>query len=857
MSRTCVRAPLSQVEGRHYLRHPMSRRPSSSSRPTSVDEREPERSVSAEPDAVCPPRGLESQVGGAGKAVRLRGSDDAEERLAFLASAGELLSSSLDSGTVLQRLAELAVPLLADWCAVDVLTADGRVERVAAAHRLAEQVPLVHELARLHPLDLTAEGGIPEVLRTGKAALLPEVLDGMLPGVVLTEAQLEVARRLGIRAGLIVPLLARGRVLGALSLVRGDSDGVPGASDLELALELARRASLSLDNALLYAEARGAQQRTERLQAITAALSRAATAEDVAEALMREELRPAGPARGAVLGMLEDGRLHVLGSFGYAPAVLDALRGLWADQVPGVDRALEQLEPQWFSTHAAVPRAVPEWARDLVQGMGTGAWAVLPLKVEHRIRGFLLFAWDGPQVFLAEERGFLSSLAQQCAQALERAALYEALRERGGKLHLALEAGKEAEERLFFLLEASRALAEHLDDVEWTLEHLARVAARNVATYCLVELMGADGVLRGVAASHREPERDASVLASLSPSWVEGTLNPARECFLSGETRFLPEVGPELLERMCQGPEHRAFLEALNPHSLLAVAVRTRGRTLGVITLGTAAPCRRLVTADVAMAEELARRVAVALENASLYRDAQAAVRLRDEFLSVASHELKTPLTSLKLQHGLIDRAAIGDVGDKVRPRLATAVRQVQRLSALVDSLLDVSRISLGRLMLEPSDVDLGQAVRDAVDRMEEVFTQAGCPVRVEVPGPLPGKWDSLRLDQVLVNLLTNAAKYGAGRPVLVEAAFEGEEMVRVSVRDEGIGIAAEDLPRLFGRFERAVSDRHYGGLGLGLYISRQIVDAMGGRIEVESRPGLGSIFTVRLPRSTAQCAPW
>ncbi|WP_253818492.1 GAF domain-containing protein, partial [Myxococcus xanthus] len=349
----------------------MSRRPSSSSRPASVDEREPERSVSTEPDAVCPPRGLESQAGGAGNAVRLRGSDDAEERLAFLASAGELLSSSLDSGTVLQRLAELAVPLLADWCAVDVLTADGRVERVAAAHRLAEQVPLVHELARLQPLDLTADGGIPEVLRTGKATLLPEVLDGMLPGVVLTAAQLEVARRLGIRAGLIVPLLARGRVLGALSLVRGDSDGVPGASDLELALELARRASLSLDNALLYAEARGAQLRTERLQAITAALSRAATAEDVAEALMREELRPAGPARGAVLGMLEDGRLHVLGSFGYAPAVLDTLRGLWADQVPGVDRALEQLEPQWFSNPAAVPRAGPEWAGDFVQGVGT------------------------------------------------------------------------------------------------------------------------------------------------------------------------------------------------------------------------------------------------------------------------------------------------------------------------------------------------------------------------------------------------------------------------------------------------------------------------------------------------------
>ncbi|MCP3136128.1 HAMP domain-containing histidine kinase [Pyxidicoccus sp. QH1ED-7-1] len=135
---------------------------------------------------------------------------------------------------------------------------------------------------------------------------------------------------------------------------------------------------------------------------------------------------------------------------------------------------------------------------------------------------------------------------------------------------------------------------------------------------------------------------------------------------------------------------------------------------------------------------------------------------------------------------------------------------------------------------------------------MEEVFTQAGCTVRVDVPGPLPGRWDSSRLDQVLVNLLTNAAKYGAGHPVVVEAAHEGEESVRLSVRDEGIGISEKDLPRLFGRFERAVSERHYGGLGLGLYISRQIVDAMGGRIDVESRPGVGSIFTVRLPRGVA-----
>ncbi|MBZ4418677.1 GAF domain-containing protein [Myxococcus sp. RHSTA-1-4] len=825
----------------------MSSRPPSSSRP--VLEAAPPSSASGDGGGVSAPEGPGGSGAGPVKVLRARGNGDAEERIAFLASAGELLSASLDWRTVLQQLAELTVPVLADWCAVDFLTDDGQVERVAAAHRESGKVALIHELAHLQPPDLEPPERCSEVLRTGEPVLLPEVADSVLPGLVRTGEQLEVARRLGVSSGIIVPLRGLGRALGAVSLVRSDAGARFSEADLEMALELARRASLSVDNALLYAEAREAQVRTERLQAVTAALSRAVTAEEVAEVVMREGLRLTGAVRGAVLELGREDGIEVRGSFGYSPALLDSLRSVKVGEAPLLRQALERRESLWFSHQ--VPEAYASGlSRDVAEALGEGARAVLPLLVEKGSRGFLLLTWDTPRAFPSVERDFLKALAYQCAQALERAALYEALRERGERLHHALEMGKEAEERLFFLLDASRALAEHLDDVEWTLEHVARVAAHSVATCCLVELVGPDGALRCVAASHRDAARDAFVLSTLSPSMSEGTLHPARECFQTGETRYLPEVGADLRERMWQGPEHRALLEALDPHSLLAVPVRTRGRTLGVITLGTAPPQRRLGTSDVTMAEELARRVAVALENASLYRDAQAAVRLRDEFLSVASHELKTPLTSLKLQHGLIDRA-LGEARDKVGPRLSTAMRQVHRLTALVDSLLDVSRISLGRLALEPTEVDLGQAVRDAVDRMEEVFIQAGCSVRVDVPGPLPGRWDLLRLDQVLVNLLTNAAKYGAGRPVRVEATPEGEDAVRLSVSDEGIGIAAADLPRLFGRFERAVSDRHYGGLGLGLYISRQIVDAMGGRIEVESREGVGSVFTVRLPRGT------
>ncbi|WP_342378457.1 GAF domain-containing protein [Myxococcus stipitatus] len=770
---------------------------------------------------------------------RPRADDGSAEaaRLMFLSRAGELMGASLEWRTVLQRLAELAVPVLADWCAVDILSDVGSVERVAAAHREPEKVSLVHELSRVSPVDWSASGGIAEALRTGRPVPMPPEREG---------APSDVIQRLGFQSGFVFPLLARGRVLGALSLMRGEAGACFGDTDLEVALELARRASLSMDNALLYEEARTAQAYSERLQNVTAALCRAATAEEVARVVVHDGLQAMGAARGSVAELSSDGCLHLLSCFGYLSEWMNAFEGRNIQGVPVLVRTAERREAHWFQRLEDLLPMAGIAVNDLLL-MGEGARAVLPLVTDQGVLGFVGLAWSAPRVFTPQEKAFLEALAQQCSQALERAALYGTLRERGERLHHALQMGKEAEERLFFLLEASRALAEHLDDVEWTLEHVARVAASSVASSCLVELVGPDGSLRCVASAHQEPSRDASVLQALGG---EGALSLSRECFLTGEPRFVPDVDAALCERMAASDGHRSLLEALRPASLLAVPVRTRGRTLGVITLGTSLPQRPLAMSDVAMMEELARRVAVALENASLYRDAQAAVRLRDEFLSVASHELKTPLTSLKLQHGLIDRALGPESRARVVPRLSTAMRQVQRLASLVDHLLDVSRVSLGRLTLEPTEVDLGQAVRDAVERMEEVFTVAGCVVRVDIPEPLLGRWDALRLDQVLVNLLTNAAKYGAGRPVQISATEIDPELVQLSVRDEGIGIAATDLPRLFGRFERAVSERHYGGLGLGLYISRQIVEAMGGRIDVQSREGEGSVFTVHLPRA-------
>ncbi|MFP2929525.1 ATP-binding protein [Pyxidicoccus sp. 3LG] len=228
------------------------------------------------------------------------------------------------------------------------------------------------------------------------------------------------------------------------------------------------------------------------------------------------------------------------------------------------------------------------------------------------------------------------------------------------------------------------------------------------------------------------------------------------------------------------------------------------------------------------------------------------ALRMRDEFLSVASHELKTPLTPLQLKLTTLRRAVETAspaqlTGERLTRDLDVAIRQVRKLTDLVEDLLDVSRLSVGKLLLTPEAVDLSAVMRDVVTRYTPQATQVGCLIDLQAPEPVEGMWDRRRLDQAATNLLTNAMKYGSGKPVHVRVGVENE-MATLSVRDEGIGIAPEHQRRIFERFVRAVSERNYGGLGLGLFITHQIVDAHGGHIDVQSEPGRGSTFTLRLP---------
>ncbi|WP_158623951.1 GAF domain-containing protein, partial [Corallococcus llansteffanensis] len=686
-----------------------------------------------------------------------------EGRFAFLARAGEVLASSLDEPTVLRQLADLVVPGLADWCAVDLITAAGTVVRRAAAHREPARVREVYALAERWPAVVNGPRGVGRVLGTGQPFLLSDVPESQLEAAVAGgDRVLAESQRLGCRSVMLVPLEARGRVLGCLSLISGTSERRYGARELELARELARRAALSLDNALLYGEARQAQARTARLQAVTAALSRAATEDAVAQVLAREVWEASGATRLAVLALEEDGRLRPLRLLGYPDDAQDHFAQRPGEGPLAKARHDSRREAWWFASLEDFIAQHPQDA-EFARGLGPGARAVVPLWGETRVQGVLLLAWPEARTFPASERAFLEALAHQCAQALERAALYEALRERTERLRQALVTGdvgtwrldlrrgqevrdaalnhllglpavdsmhdmgdllqyvhpddlaalgpeflrhqneapalfelefrlvrrdgglrwvhsvgqslvgpdgkaafitgaladitrrKEAEERLQLLLDASRVLALRLDDVEQALPEVATLVANHVATGCLVDLAEPDGTLRRVTAAHRVPALEARMRASLSEQG-RGPAHPALRCFASGQVCFVSRLDSPRCDGVSTSEEHRDLVDSLAPTSVLSVPLRTRGRTLGVITLFTAGAQRTLVAADVTMAEELALRVSVALENARLYHDAQSAVRLRDEFLSVASHELKTPLTSLILQHNLIGR---------------------------------------------------------------------------------------------------------------------------------------------------------------------------------------------------------
>jgi len=341
----------------------------------------------------------------------------------------------------------------------------------------------------------------------------------------------------------------------------------------------------------------------------------------------------------------------------------------------------------------------------------------------------------------------------------------------------------------------------------------------------------------------------------------DGAITDANDAFLEMVGRSREELERRAFRIRDLTPEEFAPADArateeLRRTRICAVyekeLVRPDGRRVPVLAGG--ALLEGSDDAGVAFFLDVAERKRIELERARLVEELRDALQSRDDFLSIAAHELKTPLTPLRLQTRSILRALqkggeAVPTAERTRRSIETIEQSVIRLERLIDNLLDLSQIRVGRLALEREELDLAAIVREAADRLRTAAEAAGSTIEVRADAPVLGRWDRLRLDQAISNILTNAIKYGAGRPIEIDVSGD-DHRGRFTVADHGIGIEPGAQARIFDRFERLAPVRHFGGFGLGLWIVRKIVEAHGGQIQVWSRPNEGSRFTVDLPRT-------
>lgn len=408
---------------------------------------------------------------------------------------------------------------------------------------------------------------------------------------------------------------------------------------------------------------------------------------------------------------------------------------------------------------------------------------------------------------------------------------------------------KVLEKNLQFLAYASKLLSSSLDYTAiW--QHLTELAIPYVADWCAVDILDREaGVFDLVAIAHKDPEKVKWIreFRQTNPININDTFG-LPEIVRTKQKEYIPLITDELLVAIARSEHDLEVVRLLGMTSALSVPLIVQEQAVGAITFVTSESHRRLTDADVTMAEELASRASLALENAALYRQAQQAITLRDDFIAVASHELKTPITSLKMYTQVLQKQAARTGDGSAGRSLEKMDTQLNKLTRLVNDLLEVSRIQQGRLEFQEEAVDLNEVVQEAMEQVRPSSEKHTIRLEGQIDQPVWG--DKERIGQVVTNLLMNAIKFSPNAEmIMVRLATEPESAV-VSVQDFGIGIASEHHDKIFDRFYRVTDpeERTYPGLGIGLYISNQIIKRHGGTMWVVSEKGKGASFSFSVP---------
>lgn len=627
-----------------------------------------------------------------------------------------------------------------------------------------------------------------------------------------------------------------------------EEKGIPtGRRSAEIAGRLAdaeaRASALAADLDLSASRARS-------LQRVTSGLLRALTPAQVAAVLVRDGFAAVQADAGAVTAVSwEDRTVRLLGSAGFGPDVHDRWREFSLDLDHPVATAIRTNSPVWLPDREARSRQFHAWFH-ANPDTPYAAWAVLPLAVRERSLGALTLCYRRPGERTDEERTFMALLAQQCAQGLERARLYEA--ERAARVNAEF-----AERRVAFLANASERLAASLDH-RVTLASLARLIVPEFADWVVLRASGSGPSPETVVALHRDP-----AITQRLRSWEEahrpasGDPCGAAAALFEGRTELIESMTRTRMQAEAHDATHLRLLEALATRSRLSVPVRVRDRILGVIVLGASGAGRRYTATDRAVAEDLAARIGQAIDNAQMYESARAASAAKSDFLAVMSHELRTPLNAVLGYTDLILMGVPQPVGDLTRHQVERIRAAAGRLLRLVEEVLSFARLEADRESVHVEAASVADVVGDSVSLVEPIANAKGLEVRLDIDRPDQVlHTDTWKLRHILSNLLANAVKFTPEGQVLLRTR-QHEEQVTIEVIDTGIGIAATDLDRIFDPFWQVdrSSTRAFEGTGLGLGVARELARLLGGDIEVESTAGNGSTFRVQVPVHYAHTA--
>jgi PAS domain S-box-containing protein len=412
--------------------------------------------------------------------------------------------------------------------------------------------------------------------------------------------------------------------------------------------------------------------------------------------------------------------------------------------------------------------------------------------------------------------------------------------------HAARVAAERAERRAELLAEASRVLGTSFD-YQTTLSTLTRVVVPAMADYCTVDLLARDGTIERVAVSHANDAKEP-LLWELA-RWVKpgaDMVHPLRRALLEGESTLVPLLTDEMIASNVIDEAHAALLWQIDPRSLITVPLTAAGKVVGCLALYGSESGRRFDAEDLALAQELASRAALAVENARLFHEAQLATRARDQMLGIVAHDLRNPLGTILMASQLLEETL--DPALPAHRQVAIMRRAGKQMNRLIQDLLDVKRMENDRLSVEPRPTKVLALLTEAVEMLRPLAAASALELTLESSDELPDvAADAVRVQQVLSNLVGNAVKFTpkGGRITLRAIRIDGE--VRIDVVDTGPGIPAEQIPHVFGQFwQGARADRR--GIGLGLAIAKGIVEAHRGRIWVESTAGMGSSFYFTLP---------